>query len=120
MCLVAALGDWPVATKMQLQTDFTISHYPNGWWLKIQPLPKAPIKKDQLKIGSILHYYGKDEPNTRWEVWRIWYTLGERKYAHNKIYTVNDKVVLWCQKLDRPFKTISFRHISKSPLWRLQ
>jgi hypothetical protein len=79
-----------------------------------------PIQKDQLRVGSILHYCGKDEPNTRWEVWRIWYSLGSRRYSHSKVFTEKDQIILFCQNNMSNRKSVSFRHISKSPLWRLQ
>jgi hypothetical protein len=81
---------------------------------------KIRIQKDQLKIGSILHYYGKDAPNTKWEVWRIWYSIGLRRYSHSKVFTEKDQIVLFFQNNMNNRKSVSFRHISKSPLWRLQ
>jgi hypothetical protein len=82
---------------------------------------KIRIQKDQLKIGSILHYYGKDAPNTRWEICDVWYihpgTM--RKYSHNKVHYLKDILVLYCF-FTKTKRLVSFRHISKSPLWRLQ
>ena len=80
-----------------------------------------PIAKDQLKIGSILHYYGKAAPNTRWEVCSIWWTHPNslREYAHNNVHKMSDRIRLYCLFTNET-KIRSFRHISKSPLWRLQ
>jgi len=85
------------------------------------------ISKNQLKIGSILHYYGKDAPNTLWEVRFIKYhhKKSGRDHLHDSVYTLDDVIYLHMLKYHETFtlskmKFNSFRHISKSLLWRLQ
>ncbi len=104
-----------MATKMQLQPqllyDSSISDMDN----------KNYIAKDQLKIGSILHYYGKDAPNTLWIVSDIFYIhyMTKRRYSHKNVHLMSDRVSLICCNEFHKNKYLLFRHISKSPLWRL-
>jgi hypothetical protein len=100
--------------------------------------------KDQLKVGSILKYYGRHEPNTTWEVKAIWHFIyvkpslnhpgrahfSSKKidsnprngyYRRHKVASVNslaDQVEIICKEIKQKHM-LEFGYISYSAIWRL-
>lgn len=109
-----------MATKMQLQPKSTALAF-RQLDMAIYGTINTPIAKDQLKIGSILHYFGKDAPNTRWSVFKILYEHRRGFASHEKVFTLSDIIVLHLIDKDKfSVKRCSFHYISESSIWRLQ
>lgn len=79
--------------------------------------------KDQLKVGSILRYYGRHAPNTVWEVTSIRYcVIHNSELRSHKVtipQTLQDQVKVKCRN-DGTCMELSFQYLSYSAIWRLE
>lgn len=81
------------------------------------------FKKEQLKIGMSLKYYGRHRPGTTWEVVGIWYfPLVRGQYRRHKVDTVvtlQDQIDVVCKETGQHME-LTFQYLSYSAIWRLQ
>ena len=94
--------------------------------IQIQQIPLADnifFTKDQLKVGSILKYYGRHAPNTTWEVTSIrFYIMHKGQLRSHKVkspQTLADQVEIKCRN-DGTCMECSFQYLSYSAIWRLE
>lgn len=90
--------------------------------IKLNIIDPVFFSKDQLKVGSILKYYGRHAPGTTWEVTKIWYfTKVKGQYRSHRNQTVtklDDAIEVVCQD-DGTIMELTFQYLSYSAIWRL-